>query len=133
MKLLPLTNDIWTQLGIPLCIVALLASGCYGHSCYVCKSGDPCDDVTESMKTNCKSPLGAINTCIKAKVSANTIRACGVPGTNIIECKYDSGVSVCMCTTDLCNGAGPQRHTPLVNILLPMTVTLCTLLPRIFS
>lgn len=65
------------------------------------------------MKQDCTSPLGAINTCIKAKVSGNVIRACGVPGTNINKCDYDGAVSVCMCESDLCNEA-PRRSSTLL-------------------
>lgn len=76
-----------------------------GFSCYSCKNGEACDDINEEMKSACESPLGAVTTCIKAKVSGNIVRACGVPGTNLNECQSDKGVTVCLCSGDSCNGA----------------------------
>ncbi|OQV11646.1 hypothetical protein BV898_14068 [Hypsibius exemplaris] len=108
----------WPNLLLFLAVtVCVFLTGTSAFSCYACKNGDACDDVTEQMKTDCTSPLGAINTCIKAKVSGNVIRSCGVPGTNLNKCAFDSGVAVCMCESDLCNGT-PPRVSPSLHASL---------------
>ncbi|XP_055349274.1 uncharacterized protein LOC129596114 isoform X2 [Paramacrobiotus metropolitanus] len=72
--------------------------------CYRCRSGTDCDRVSKDMEVECTAVHGDIHTCIKADVDAKVIRDCGVPNSLAHACLQESGVSVCMCSTNLCNG-----------------------------
>ncbi|XP_055340722.1 uncharacterized protein LOC129589852 isoform X2 [Paramacrobiotus metropolitanus] len=91
-------------------LVIFLCTGVGGFSCYKCRSGTACDTVTKDMETECASTQGDVHSCIKADVDGKVIRDCGIPSSLAHECRLESGVRVCMCTSNLCNGVTSWRR-----------------------
>lgn len=94
-----------------------------GFSCYKCRSGSACDKAASEMETECKNPT--VKTCIKAHIDAKVVRDCGVPDVEADHCLSESGTTVCICNSHLCNRS---QRTGLPSALIIMRAPLMALL-----
>ncbi|XP_060556689.1 uncharacterized protein LOC132717272 isoform X1 [Ruditapes philippinarum] len=81
------------------CLFSLTAYIVSGMECYLCATG--CND---EFKAAGVSKITCTGSCTKTKKDGKVTRSC-LPVIKKDECEEKDGVSVCVCTSNLCNGA----------------------------
>ncbi|XP_060556690.1 uncharacterized protein LOC132717272 isoform X2 [Ruditapes philippinarum] len=81
-----------------LCLFSIAVYHVSALECYNCIG---CND---EFKADNVSKDTCTGSCMKTKTDGNVIRNC-LPSIKKDECEEKDGVSVCVCTSNLCNGA----------------------------